>query len=171
MVLVPRMRDAVPLSYPGGEKMGILERFTGMIKAPEKKPSAALTYRVVLGALLSLVSRADGQVTEHELRAKKEILNQRGFSNPSEQQEILEASHQALAERLDWEGFTREVNQACEYPERVRMVRDLFFVAWADHDLANAEIETIRKISNLLWVEHKDFIQAKLETKPNTPSR
>ena len=146
--------------------MGILERFVQMISQEEEKPNHALTYRIVLGALLSLVSQADGKITPEEIETKKTILAQKGYSDPAEQQEILAAAQRALEERLDWEGFTREVNQECEYAERVKLVRDLFSVAWADHKLEHPEIETIRKIANLLWLDHKDFIQAKLETRP-----
>ncbi|MCK5242151.1 TerB family tellurite resistance protein [bacterium] len=148
--------------------MGILDRFTQMISQSQEKPGHELTYRVVLGALLSLVSKADGKITEQEIETKKALLAKKGYTTPEEQQEILAASQRAIEERLDWQGFTREVNQEYEYSERVQLVRDLFSVAWADHELSHSEVETIRKISNLLWLEHKDFIKAKLETKPES---
>lgn len=146
--------------------MGILDHLSALVSRGESKPKPGLAYRVVLGALLSLVAKADGQITEREKQAKREILARYHYSDPQEQDEILEASRQALEERLDWQGFTREVNQQCEYSERLRLLRELFAVAWADHDLSHSEQETIRKISNLLWIDHQDFIQAKLETKP-----
>jgi uncharacterized tellurite resistance protein B-like protein len=148
--------------------MGILDRFTQVITKKEEKPSHAITYRIVLGALLSLVSQADGKITEQEITTKKAVLAKRGYTTPEDQEEILAASQKAIVDRMDWEGFTREVNQECEYPERVQLVRDLFSVAWADHELSHEELETIRKISNLLWLDHKDFISAKLETKPES---
>ncbi|MBN1595210.1 TerB family tellurite resistance protein [candidate division FCPU426 bacterium] len=146
--------------------MGILERFAQIVHRREEHLSPALTYRVVLGALLSLVSRADGRVTPAEMEAKREILAKNGYPDAAEQTEILTASQRAVEERLDWEGFTREVNKQCDYAERVKLVRALFTVAWADHELTPAEVETIRKVANLLWLDHSDFIKAKLETKP-----
>ncbi|MCD4813732.1 TerB family tellurite resistance protein [bacterium] len=146
--------------------MGLLELFTSKIAKAEEKKDHALTYRVVLGALLSLVSGADGKITEEEVAAKKKILGQKGFDDAAQQEDILDAAGKAITERLDWQGFTREVNKVCVYEERVKLVHDLFSVAWADHELESSELETIRKIADLLWLDHKDFINAKLATKP-----
>ncbi len=150
--------------------MGILER---LLALNEHKPGAPAknqpTLRVALGALLSLVSRADGKVTEPEQSAKRAILARRGYAGPEEQEEIFSAAREALAESVDWEAFTREINRTWTYAERVQLIQDLFAVAWADHELTNQELETIRKIANLLWLSHEDFISAKLGTRPSPP--
>lgn len=149
--------------------MGILQQLTQLVSSePRTEAPTAVTYRVALGALLTLVADADGLTSDPERAAKRQILAQRGFADPEEQRQILAASSQALAARLDWHGFTWEVNRTFTYPERVRLVQDLFRVAWADQELANDEVETIRKIAALMWVEHKDFIQAKLDAKVQT---
>lgn len=147
--------------------MGILDSFAALISnKPEEKLDRKLTEHIVLGALLSLAARADGQISEAEEKVKRKILTQRGDATRDEQDDILQASKKAIEERLDWQGFTREVNETCDYSERVKLIHDLFAVAWADHELTHSELETIRKISDLLWIEHKDFIDAKLSTKP-----
>jgi uncharacterized tellurite resistance protein B-like protein len=148
--------------------MGILQQLTQLVSNQPQAATPALTYRVALGALLTLVAGADGLVTDQERAAKQMILAQRGFPDPEEQRQILAASRQALESGVDWHGFTWEINQTFAYPERVRLVYDLFRVAWADQDLAHDETETIRKIAALMWVEHKDFIQAKLDAKIQT---
>ena len=146
----------------------MLQRFMNLltVSKDKEKNNKALTYRVVLGALFSLVAKADGEVAEVELKAKQKILAKRGYTKAEEQKEILEAAALALKESLDCESFTREVNQVCDYADRVKLVTDLFRIAWADHELLHVEIETIRRISNLLWVTQSDFIQAKLEARP-----
>lgn len=145
--------------------MGILQQLTKLVSGPSQSEAPAVTYRVALGALLALVARADSQVSDQERAAKKKILAERGFTDAEEQRQILDAGRQALESRLDWHGFTREIAKTFPYPERVRLVFDLFRVAWADRELDNEEVETIRKLAALMWVEHKDFIQAKLDAK------
>ncbi|MEW6516444.1 MAG: TerB family tellurite resistance protein [candidate division FCPU426 bacterium] len=145
--------------------MSILQQLTKLVTDQPKTSDPQMTYRVALGALLTLVAGADGLVTDQERAAKRMILAQRGFTDPEEQRQILTAGKQALETQLDWHGFTWEINQTFTYPDRVRLVQDLFRVAWADSELAHDEVETIRKIAALMWVDHKDFIQAKLDAK------
>ena len=148
--------------------MAILDRLLGLVR-PEAAPapSEPLTRRVVLGALLSLVSGADGRVTSEETAAVRGILARRGYADAAAQDDILAAAARAVDERIDVEGFTREVNAHFDYGARLDLIRDCFAVAWADRDLAHGETETVRKIATLLWIDPKDFIAAKLETKPD----
>ncbi len=147
--------------------MGILDRLSNLITTkPQANPTPALTARIVLGALLAIVARADGKVSPSEEEAKRDILSRRGYKTREEQDEIFKSVRQVLSEELDWESFTREINQTCIYSERVKIIEDLFAVAWADHELSHQELEAIRKIAGLMWIEHKDFINAKLSTKP-----
>lgn len=148
--------------------MGILDTFASLLSGKDEQQSdPALTIHIVLGALLSLVSKADGHVSEQEKKIKRAILSRRGYEQPEEQEQILLAAQTAIKERLDWQGFTREVNKLFDYEQRVRLIDDLFAVAWADHELTNQELETVRKIAELLWIEHKDFINAKFSNQPN----
>ncbi len=147
--------------------MGILDRLSTLITAkPQTTPTPDLTARLVLGALLSIVAKADGKVTPAEEDAKRAILQRRGYKTKEEQDEIFKSVRQVLSEGLDWESFTREINQTCDYSERVKIIQDLFALAWADHELSHQELEAIRKIAGLMWIDHKDFINAKLSTKP-----
>jgi len=145
--------------------MGLLDSVIGRMSAAPGKATPALQHRVVLGALLSLVAHAEGGVVAEEIAELRKVLHERGVGDVQEQDEIVAAAQQALKERLDWEGFTRKINQVADYDERVALVRDLFRIARADGDLAHQEHETIRKLSDLLWVSHADFIQAKLATR------
>lgn len=142
--------------------MSMFEILFGKVP-PDRAPK--LQHHVVLGALLALVARAEGGIVPAEAGKLRQVLRERGFADAGEQDEIIAAAERAVEERLDWEGFTREINQAFDYEARVELVHDLFRVARADDDLSGREYETIRKLSDLLWVSHADFIQAKLATK------
>ena len=51
-------------------------------------------------------------------------------------------------------GFTRE--------QKLALIEQMWRVAYADGDLDKYEEYTIRKLSDLLYVEHHEFIRAKL---------
>jgi uncharacterized tellurite resistance protein B-like protein len=145
--------------------MGILDQLMNVIKTPTRAATPELQHNVVLGAMLSLVAEAEGGVVPTEVVAMRKVLQSRGVNDPSELDEIIAAAQQTLKERMDWEGFTREINQHFEYEDRVSLVVDLFRIARADNNLSNEEHETIRKLSDLMWVSHEDFIKAKLASK------
>ncbi len=67
--------------------------------------------------------------------------------------------------------FAREVREALDADERYQLMVALWQLALADELLATYEESAIRRISELLYVSHRDFIRAKLEAKRATSSR
>lgn len=118
---------------------------------------------VILGVLLNRVAYADEKISEEEERCIERILCARGASR-DEAALVTAASREAADKRPDIQGFTREVNKK-PYEERIRVVELLFEVALADSDLAPIELAAVRQVAGLLWVSHKDFIEAKLRVK------
>ena len=48
---------------------------------------------------------------------------------------------------------------------KINILEQLFRVACSDKDLDDSEVETIRKISDLFGIGHKEFINAKIKVK------
>ena len=61
--------------------------------------------------------------------------------------------------------YTRLINDLCDYEDKLRLINNLWSIAFADQQLDKYEEYLIRKISDLLHVSHKDFIQQKLLVK------
>ena len=51
------------------------------------------------------------------------------------------------------------------YPQKVKIIEHLWEIAFADTSLDKHEEHMVRKIADLIYVEHKDFIDAKLRVK------
>ncbi|MFH1767848.1 MAG: TerB family tellurite resistance protein, partial [Candidatus Omnitrophota bacterium] len=58
-----------------------------------------------------------------------------------------------------------EISDNLPYKFKLSIIKDLFRVAFSDNQLDDRELETIRKISGLLHVSHRDFVEAKIEVK------
>ena len=58
--------------------------------------------------------------------------------------------------------FTHIINKHCEYKQKLSLVNNLWKVAYADGELDKYEEHIIRKISDLIHVSHRDFIQEKI---------
>ena len=56
--------------------------------------------------------------------------------------------------------MTSIINEHYEYPDRIKAIKSLA-VAHADNTIDKYEDYTIRKIADLLYVRHEDFIIAK----------
>lgn len=120
---------------------------------------------ISLGVLLWAVAEADDKFLPEEEESIAEILKTYGHIRKEDMSIVLRAIEEASLERVDFYKFTSEVSKDLEYDAKVEIIEDLFRVACSDKDLDNEEYEMIRKISGLLKVEHKEFIDAKMRVK------
>ena len=78
---------------------------------------------------------------------------------------VMSSVEQAAKESIDLYTFTHEVSAGLPYQKKKEIIESLFRVACVDKDLAHEEHETVRKISGLFGLDHKDFIDAKIKIK------
>jgi uncharacterized tellurite resistance protein B-like protein len=75
-----------------------------------------------------------------------------------------------LAEDTIWEStgyfdFTSLINKGFNQEEKIKVIEHLWEVAFADAILDKHEEYMVRRIADLIYVSHKDFISAKLRVK------
>jgi len=122
--------------------------------------------KIALGVLLWIVAEADEKFLAKEDEKIKEILTTSHCKIPEEEVAIvLESVKEAARERIDLHRFTREVSNDLPYKVRISIIETLFRVACCDEELDHKEMETIRKISGLFHIAHRDFINAKISIK------
>ena len=120
---------------------------------------------ISLGVLLWEVAQADEKFLPEEEKKIKEVLNVYGHVTKEDMPIVLRAIKEASIERIDLHTFTKDVGQNLAFDIKIGIIENLFRVACIDQDLDNAEHEMIRKISGLLRIEHKDFIDIKIRIK------
>jgi uncharacterized tellurite resistance protein B-like protein len=57
------------------------------------------------------------------------------------------------------------MNKGFSYEQKIKVIEHLWEVAYADNILDKHEEYMVRKIAGLIYVSHKDFIEAKLRVK------
>ncbi|MBT1451770.1 TerB family tellurite resistance protein [Glaciecola sp. XM2] len=112
--------------------------------------------------LLIEVALADFEHSESEQEKVKHLLQKTFDLNSAELDELVEFSHSKGAETTSVHPFTSLINEHYDYPQRVNLVKLMWKVAYADGNLDKYEDNIIRKVSDLLYVAHSDFIKAKL---------
>ncbi|MEJ2132634.1 MAG: TerB family tellurite resistance protein [Gammaproteobacteria bacterium] len=121
--------------------------------------------RFALAALVFEVVWADHDIDARELDALKKGLID-GFGIDEERVEALAAhARERLGETTSIYPFTRLVMERSSEAERRELVTLLWQVALADDILDKYEEYTIRKIADLLYLSHADFIAAKREAR------
>ncbi len=134
-------------------------------EVPEASSLEVRDDRIALGVLLWEVAQADGLfVAEEEQRIKK-ILRDFGKITDHEMNVVLESIRQAAQEKIDLFQFTQELGHDLVLEKRKEILEYLFRVALSDRDFHENEEAVIRKISDLLRLDHKDFIDAKIRIK------
>ena len=80
---------------------------------------------------------------------------------PAEAEELIGLAEAEHADSTDYFQFTRLINDHYDYARKIRVVEALWRVAFADQELHKYEEHVIRRLAELLYVSHKDFINAK----------
>jgi uncharacterized tellurite resistance protein B-like protein len=127
----------------------------------QQEKLAAKEPLIMLGALLSKVAAADGHIAAAEEKEIRKVLKESGHKR-GDIALVLQAAEKAIENSVDLHGFTKDFARI-PYEDRLELLDKLFRVAAADHDLANRELEKIRRISKLLWITQRDFTTAKVK--------
>ena len=116
-------------------------------------------------ALLIETALADKVFNEEEMISMKQTLNKVYKVDEQDIEELINESKKKVSESTSLYEYTRLINDLCNYEDKIRLISNLWSIAFADQHLDKYEEYLIRKISDLLDVSHKDFIQQKLLVK------
>ena len=144
--------------------LGSLKEFIERNLAGKEAPDGDCSdQRLELAAAVLMVeiSLADSSIDKAELAVIQDALSNH-FHLPAERVEELTAlARQEVDLAVSLHDFTRLLNERLTPPERIRIIELLWRVAFADAVLSRYEEYHIRKIADLLYISHKDFIRTK----------
>ena len=116
-------------------------------------------------ALLLETSMADEVLDESELMTLKKTLQKDFQVNEDEIDELIDLAKENVEDSTSLYEFTRDINDNFDAAERVKLIESMWKIAYADGNIDKYEEHIIRKVSNLIYVAHSDFIKAKLSAK------
>ena len=116
-------------------------------------------------ALLLETSMADEILDESELMTLKNTLQKDFQINKDEIDELIDLAKENVEDSNSLYEFTRDINDNLDAAERVKLIESMWKIAYADGNIDKYEEHIIRKVSNLIYVAHSDFIKAKLSAK------
>ena len=116
-------------------------------------------------ALLIETALADKVFNEEEMNSMKQTLKEVYKVDEKDIEELINESEKKVSESTSLYEYTRLINDLCDYQDKLKLISNLWAMAFADKNLDKYEEYLIRKISDLLHVSHSDFIQQKLKVK------
>lgn len=138
----------------------LLDKLFG--EAAEPGASEEDLHRAAL-ALLYEVARADGQVDDDEQRHLLDALAQRWHLPPDERDAVLKQVRDHAETATDLYEHIRPLREHWGPEPRARLVTEMWQVAHADGQAHPHEEQIIRRVADLLYVSHGDFIRGKLQ--------
>jgi len=142
-----------------------IRQFFQQHMAPDPAADAAAAERrarIASAALLVEVVRSDSEFSEAERAAVLESARRKFGLDEEESRQLLELAEAEAREAHDLYQFTSQINQAFSAEQKVRLIEELWRVAYTDDVLHRYEEHVIRKVADLLHVPHSAFIAAKL---------
>lgn len=137
----------------------ILQKFTEPQKTGEPDRDRAL--QVATAILLTEVMCADHELHEQEKNTILHILQQQFMLNDKQAIDLLSYAEEKNKEVVSLHAYTSRINQLLDNAERVKLIENMWRVIHADGEIDKYEEHLIRRIAELLYVSHTDFIRSK----------
>lgn len=117
--------------------------------------------QLAVAALLVEVATADHQVSEVELHNLGVILERKFSLSLDELAELISLAKNETNHATSLHQFTQLINQYCTTEEKFKLMKAMWEMAYTDGNLDKYEDYIIRKVADLIYVPHTEFIRAK----------
>ena len=122
-----------------------------------------LELGLATATLLMEVARADSRISEEERQTVGRLIERHFSLPPASTREIMASAEHESRYATSLYPFTRLINRTCSPEEKVQIIGMLWQVTCADGHVDKYEEYLVRKIADLLYVPHRDYIRMKLE--------
>jgi uncharacterized tellurite resistance protein B-like protein len=143
----------------------MIRALKSLFEAPARESEEERLHRrhLAAAALMIETARADFTQDGTEQAALERLLCTSLELAPGEVRELVEAASSEVDRATSLYQFTRVVNDHYSAAQKLQLVADMWAVAYADGDLDKYEEHLIRRVAELTYVPHADYIRAKLE--------
>ncbi len=138
------------------------DRHIGQAAEPAQE---AQRLQLATAALLVEVVRGDGSIAPAEREALLAAIGAKFGLAAGEAAALVELAEQESRQASDYYQFTSLINRHFSPPQKVRVIELMWRVAYADASLSAHEQHVLRKIAELLYVPHGDYIAAKMRAR------
>lgn len=139
-----------------------------LFETPARETEEALRHRLQLASAALLIETARSDFTQdgEEEAAMERLLHNSLKLSAAEVRELMEQASGKADEATSLYEFTRLINDHYLEEEKQQLIHNMWVVAWADGNIDKYEEHLIRRVAELIYVSHQEFIRGKLEAAP-----
>ena len=130
------------------------------------KPNSLESFKdemvLCICVLLIEVSKSDDDYDDSEKEKIVDLLEKQFSLNHDQIDMLMQMADKKNNEIISLHELTASINKEYTYSEKKNVIKMLWDIAYSDGRIDKYEDYTIRKISDLLYIKHSDFIKAKL---------
>ena len=135
-------------------------------KEEEEAPTSAMSrVDLTCAALLVEVMNSDHELDEREHQEFMAVLQQSYNIAESDLEELIQLAKDEAFEATSLYEFTKLINDSYDYEQKIELIENMWRIAFSDKRLDKYEDHLIRKVSELIYVSHSDFIKTKLKVR------
>ena len=118
--------------------------------------------RLATAAVLLEIAHADGSFSPAEGEDVTTYLRRAFDLSEDETRELIEEAAELRANTIDHFALTNFLRKSASLEERIEIVRTMWRVVYSDGKLTDYEGYLVRKLADLLGLEHRVMIDAKV---------
>jgi uncharacterized tellurite resistance protein B-like protein len=127
-----------------------------------KETNDEASTRLAAAALLIEIAYADSDIAESEKDTLKKSLHEKFKLSLTILDELVEMAEAEIRNTHSTYEFTRLINEQYNKEQKYLLIQSMWEIAYADGTLNPYEEAMIRKLADLLYVPHGEFIRAKI---------
>lgn len=144
----------------------LLAKLQQQLSSPEVEDQTRQNaVHVATAGLLLDLAHADHQMSKGEETRLLQHLRERFDLDDETARDLMESAEEERGASIDHFAFTQVIRRNTSLAERISMIRSMWHIVYADGLLKSDELQMVRKLSELLGVEHRVMIDAKLEVR------
>ncbi|GGW74797.1 tellurite resistance TerB family protein [Alteromonas halophila] len=141
----------------------MLKAMLDLFKESSDNDQETHTVELATATLFSEIIRADRDIQQAELDTYREKLAAQFGLSDHELDTLMQEGQEMAEDAVDFVQFTQVINEKCSNEQKITILKGLWQVAYADNEIAPIEEHTVRRIADLLYIPHSQFIKTKLD--------
>lgn len=121
--------------------------------------------RLATAALLLEIAHADESISADEEKRLMQHVRQNFQLDEESARELVDSADEFREESIDHYSLARPLREHTSLAERIQLVKTMWRIVYADGSLHQDESHLLRRISDLLGLEHHIMIEAKMEVR------
>lgn len=117
--------------------------------------------RVATAVLLIEVTRADFRVNKAEQQRLRQLLEEQFRLTDEELDALIEEAQSDADKLISLQHVTRLMNEHYDHAMKLRVIEMMWQLVYADDEKDHYEEHLMRRVADLLYISHAEFIQAR----------